>query len=703
MQQRPDYLKSPIEYLKGVGPVKAELLKTELGIFTFQDLLFTFPFRHIDRSIIVPIGQIKNEGQPVQVKGKLSTLSFSGSKFQRRVKASLQDGTGILQLIWFQGANWLEQSLKPGQEYLVFGKISISGHSFSMAHPEMELVTEISRQPGLEPIYSSTEKLNQKGLDNKTRRKCILHLIEHLHRTSIPENLPEYLIKAMRLIDRYDALKYIHLPQNAEQLAMASYRLKFEELFFQQLKILSVKTFRKEHVRGPVFSRVGNFFNDFYRLNLQFELTEAQKRVIKEIRHDTASGSQMNRLLQGDVGSGKTIVALMVILLAIDNGYQGCIMAPTEILALQHLASVSKALKGLGLPIGLLTGNIKGAKRKELLRLVQQGEIKILIGTHALLEDPVQFQNLGLAVIDEQHRFGVAQRANLWQKNQEVAPHILVMTATPIPRTLSMVYYGDLDVSVIDQLPPGRKPIKTMHYYEKSRPQVHQFMKDQLAKGRQIYIVFPLIEESEKLDLLDLQNGYERLLQHFPRPGYQIGVIHGRMKPEDKEDEMKRFSEGKTQILVATSVIEVGVDVPNASVIMIENAERFGLSQLHQLRGRVGRGADQSYCLLMSGYKLSTQARTRLTTMCETTDGFKIAEVDLDLRGPGDVEGTRQSGGIEFKLVNLSSDLPILTAAQTMVTKILDRDPGLGHPENKLLVQYLKIQEAQSPGWSKIS
>ena len=572
-----------------------------------------------------------------------------------------------------------------------------------MAHPEMELVTEISRQPGLEPIYSSTEKLNQKGLDNKTRRKCILHLIEHLHRTSIPENLPEYLIKAMRLIDRYDALKYIHLPQNAEQLAMASYRLKFEELFFQQLKILSVKTFRKEHVRGPVFSRVGNFFNDFYRLNLQFELTEAQKRVIKEIRHDTASGSQMNRLLQGDVGSGKTIVALMVILLAIDNGYQGCIMAPTEILALQHLASVSKALKGLGLPIGLLTGNIKGAKRKELLRLVQQGEIKILIGTHALLEDPVQFQNLGQAVIDEQHRFGVAQRANLWQKNQEVAPHILVMTATPIPRTLSMVYYGDLDVSVIDQLPPGRKPIKTMHYYEKSRPQVHQFMKDQLAKGRQIYIVFPLIEESEKLDLLDLQNGYERLLQHFPRPGYQIGVIHGRMKPEDKEDEMKRFSEGKTQILVATSVIEVGVDVPNASVIMIENAERFGLSQLHQLRGRVGRGADQSYCLLMSGYKLSTQARTRLTTMCETTDGFKIAEVDLDLRGPGDVEGTRQSGGIEFKLVNLSSDLPILTAAQTMVTKILDRDPGLGHPENKLLVQYLKIQEAQSPGWSKIS
>lgn len=703
MQQRPDYLQSPIEYLKGVGPVKADLLKTELGVFTFHDLLFTFPFRHLDRSVIVPISQLKNEGQPVQVKGKLSALSFSGSKFQRRVKASIQDGTGVLNLIWFQGANWLEQSLKPGQEYLVFGKISNAGYPFSMAHPELELVSEISRQPGLEPIYSSTEKLSQKGFDNKARRKSILYLLEHLHRTSIPENLPDYLIKAMRLIDRCDALRYIHLPQNKEQLEMATYRLKFEELFFQQLKMLSTKSFRKGHIKGPVFSRVGNYFNSFYRQNLKFELTEAQKKVIKEIRHDTASGSQMNRLLQGDVGAGKTIVALMVILLAIDNGYQGCIMAPTEILALQHFASVSRALQGLGLPIGLLTGNIKGAKRKEVLRLAQQGDLKILIGTHALLEDPVQFQNLGLAVIDEQHRFGVAQRANLWQKNQLVAPHILVMTATPIPRTLSMVYYGDLDVSIIDQLPPGRKPIKTMHYYEKSRPQVHQFMKDQLAKGKQIYIVFPLIEESEKLDLQDLQNGYERLLQHFPRPAYQLGVIHGRMKPEDKEEEMKRFTEGKTQILVATSVIEVGVDVPNACVMLIENAERFGLSQLHQLRGRVGRGADQSYCLLMSGYKLSAQARTRIATMCETTDGFKIAEVDLELRGPGDIEGTRQSGGIEFKLVNLASDLSILNTAQTLVTKILERDPDLSHPENKLLLHYLKTQEAESPGWSKIS
>lgn len=703
MQYRPDYLQSPIEYLKGVGPVKAELFKTELGVFTFQDLLFTFPFRHIDRSVVLPIKNVINDGQPVQVRGKLSALSFSGTKFQRRVKASLRDETGRLQLIWFQGANWLEQSLKPGQEYLVYGRISNSSPPYTMAHPEMELVAEMSRHPGLEPVYNSTEKLNQKGLDNKARRRCMVNLLEHLPRSGIPENLPDYLIKVMKLIDRYDAIRFIHLPQNQDQLASASYRLKFEELFFQQLKVLSAKSFRKEHVRGPVFSKVGSYFNDFYRQNLKFELTDAQKKVIKEIRQDTASGAQMNRLLQGDVGSGKTIVALMVMLLAIDNGYQACIMAPTEILALQHLSSVTKALKGLGLAIGLLTGNVKGAKRKELLRLVSLGEIKILIGTHALLEDPVQFQNLGLAVIDEQHRFGVAQRANLWQKNQLVAPHILVMTATPIPRTLSMVYYGDLDVSVIDQLPPGRKAIKTLHYYEKSRPQVYQFMKEQLAKGKQIYIVFPLIEESEKLDLQDLQNGYERLLLHFPRPTYQIGVIHGRMKPEDKEEEMKRFNQGKNQILVATSVIEVGVDVPNASVMLIENAERFGLSQLHQLRGRVGRGADQSYCLLMSGYKLSSQARTRLATMCETTDGFKIAEVDLELRGPGDMEGTRQSGGIEFKLVNLASDLHILTAAQTMVSKILERDPGLVHPENKLLFQYLKLQEKESPGWSKIS
>lgn len=703
MQYRQDYLQSPIEYLKGVGPVKADLLKTELSIFTFKDLLFTFPFRYTDRSVILPIKQIVNDGQPVQVRGKLSALSFSGSKFQRRVKASLVDSTGVINLIWFQGANWLEQSLKPGQEYLVYGKLNDSGYPFTIAHPEMELVQEMTRQPGIEPVYNSTEKLNLKGLDNKARRRCIQQLVEHLPRTSIPENLPAYLIQATRLANRYDAICWIHLPKNQEQLTAAVYRLKFEELFFQQLKILSLKTLRKEHIKGPVFSKVGHSFNEFYRLNLKFELTDAQKKVIKEIRQDTASGAQMNRLLQGDVGAGKTIVALMVILLAIDNGYQGCIMAPTEILALQHFASVSKALDGLGVRIGLLTGNIKGAKRKELLRLVALGEIKILIGTHALLEDPVQFQNLGIAVIDEQHRFGVAQRANLWQKNQLVSPHILVMTATPIPRTLSMVYYGDLDVSVIDQLPPGRKPIKTMHHYEKSRPQVYHFMKEQLARGKQIYIVFPLIEESEKLDLQDLQNGYERLLQHFPRPGYQIGVIHGRMKPEDKEEEMSRFSKGKTQILVATSVIEVGVDVPNASVMLIENSERFGLSQLHQLRGRVGRGADQSYCILMSGYKLSTQARTRLSTMCETTDGFKIAEVDLELRGPGDVEGTRQSGGIEFKLVNLAADLPILNVAQTLVTKILERDPGLGHPENKLLLDYLKTEESQSPGWSKIS
>ena len=703
MNKPTHFLDSPVEYIKGIGPAKADLLKTELGIFTFKDLLFAYPFRYIDRSVITPIKNIRDDGNPVQVKGKLSRLSISGPKFQKRISAAITDETGSLSLIWFQGASWLENVLKPGEEYLMYGKVTYSGFKFTMAHPEMELVSEIKRQPGIEPVYSSTEKLNAKGFDSKARRKCIAYLFEKLNETYLPEILPAYLLQMSKLCSRFDSLKWIHLPSSQIELDAAINRIKFEELFFQQLKMLSSKVFRKKHVQGPIFKAVGHYFNDFYHKNLRFELTDAQKKVIKEIRADTASGIQMNRLLQGDVGAGKTIVALMVMLIAIDNDYQACIMAPTEILAQQHYASLTKMLKGLALPIALLTGSIKGNKRKEILKHTIDGEIKILIGTHALLEDPVQFKNLGLAVIDEQHRFGVAQRANLWQKNNVVAPHILIMTATPIPRTLSLVFYGDLDVSVIDQLPPGRKPIKTTHFYERSRPQLIQFMRSQIDQGRQIYVVYPLIDESEKLDLIDLNNGYEYLLQHFPRPTYQMSILHGRMKPADKDLEMKQFAEGKTQILVATTVIEVGVDVPNASVMIIENAERFGLSQLHQLRGRVGRGADQSYCVLMTGFKLSEQARTRIRTMCETTDGFKIAEVDLELRGPGDIEGTQQSGSVDFNLVNIAHDVNLLQQVQSIVQRILERDPELIHPANELLKRHLMEKEKEDPGWRKIS
>ncbi len=698
-----NYLDSPIEYLKGIGPAKAELLKTELNIFTFYDLLQAFPFRYIDRSIITLVKNIRDDGVPVQLKGKLGKVVVSGAKYQKRINASFGDHTGTIGLVWFQGASWLESYLIPGEEYLIYGKIVFSGNKFSMAHPEMELASEIKRNPGLEPVYSSTEKLNNKGLDAKGRRKGIAVLFEKLSERDLPETLPAYLLKMKKLCTRYESMKWIHLPSSQHELEIASTRIKFEELFFQQLKMLSSKTMRKKLVHGPIFKAVGDFFNQFYHKNLKFELTEAQKKVIKEIRADTASGIQMNRLLQGDVGAGKTIVALMVMLIAIDNDYQACLMAPTEILAQQHFASISKMLKGIGLQVGLLTGSVKGKKRKAVLASVEKGEINIMVGTHALLEDPVQFKNLGIAVIDEQHRFGVAQRANLWQKNEEVSPHILVMTATPIPRTLSMVYYGDLDISIIDQLPPGRKPVKTMHFYEPSRPQLNQFIKSQIEEGRQIYIVYPLIEESEKLDLKDLNNGYEILLQHFPRPKYQMSLLHGRMRSLDKDEEMRRFTHGKTQILVSTTVIEVGVDVPNASVMVIENAERFGLSQLHQLRGRVGRGADQSYCILMSSYKLSEQGRIRLKTMCETTDGFKIAEVDLELRGPGDIEGTRQSGSVDFKLVNLANDLPLLEQVKSIVEKILDRDPELIHPANLLLRKYLMKDSKDKLAWSNIS
>jgi ATP-dependent DNA helicase RecG len=700
---RQDFLSSPIEYLKGIGPAKAELLKTELAIFTFRDLFFHFPFRHIDRSVILPIKSIRDEGQPVQVKGILGQLQSSGPKYQRRLSARLDDGTGKLDLIWFQGASWLADSLQEGQEYIAYGKVNYNGYKFTMAHPELVPAQEVKASQPYEPVYSSTQKLTSKGLDSKGIRKCILTLIEKVDASHFQETFPPYLIDLAKLCGRYESLVWIHMPPSRQALEQAQHRIKFEELFFQQLRLLESKQFRKKNSPGPVFRSVGDLFNSFFKHHLAFELTGAQKKVIKEIRADTSTGIQMNRLLQGDVGSGKTIVALMVMLLAIDNGYQACLMAPTEILAQQHFASLTKALAGLSVPIQILTGSIKGNKRREILADLQQGHLKILVGTHALLEDPVVFQNLGLAVIDEQHRFGVAQRAHLWQKNDQLAPHILVMTATPIPRTLSMLYYGDLDISIINELPPGRKPIKTMHFYEKSRPQLIQFLKDQIAQKRQVYIVYPLIEESEKLDLKDLNNGYEVLLHHFPKPQYQISILHGRMKPDVKEYEMRLFSSGKTDILVATTVIEVGVDVPNASVMVIENAERFGLSQLHQLRGRVGRGAQQSYCILMSGFKLSQAAKTRLKTMVDTNDGFIIAEVDLDLRGPGDIETTQQSGKAAFRLVNMATDSELLTEVRAILEKILGRDPDLVHPVNQLLKKHLLSELKADPGWRKIS
>ncbi len=704
MSQPLDILDTSIEYIKGIGPGRAELLKTELSIFTFRDLLMTFPFRYEDRSIVTAIRDLKDDGEYVQVRGKLGPLQFTGPNYQKRINSTLTDDSGWINLVWFQGASWLQKSLQPGSEYILYGKISLNGFRATMAHPEMELISIDSKgKKGFYPVYNSSEKLASKGIDSKARKKYIESLFEKISFNHLPENLPLYLIDKIKLCTRYESLRWIHLPEDRSQIEAATRRLKFEELFFLQLRYLTSKSHQRKHSHGPEFKTVGEKFNTFFHHHLKFQLTEAQKKVIKEIRQDTGSGAQMNRLLQGDVGAGKTIVAIMIMLLAIDNGYQACIMAPTEILAQQHFASTTNALAEMGIRIGLLTGSIKGKKRQELLNQLIRGDIDILIGTHALLEDPVQFKNLGIAVIDEQHRFGVAQRANLWQKNQAVVPHILVMTATPIPRTLYMVCYGDLDISMIDQLPPGRKPIKTMHFFERSRPQLIQFMKDQIQLGRQIYVVYPLIEESEKLDLQDLNNGFEMLLQFFPQPEYQMSVLHGRMKSDVKEQEMQRFIAGKTQILVSTTVIEVGVDVPNASVMIIENAERFGLSQMHQLRGRVGRGVDQSYCILMTGFKLSKDSKIRIKTMCDTTDGFKIAEVDLELRGPGDIDGTRQSGGIDLQMVNLSTDTPLIESVRKIVEKILERDPQLKHPDNRLLLDYLKEVHKNETGWSMIS
>ena len=698
-------LDTPIEYLSGVGPLKADMLKKELRIFTFRDLLYHFPFRYIDKTRFHRIADISEDSDAVQIKGILRRLEVVGDGRVRRLVGTLRDETGSIELVWFQMIHFLEKSLSVGGEYIAYGRVNWFNGRVSFPHPEMELATpeKLEKAPTFDPVYTSTAKLDAKGLDAKGQRKIIKTLLERLKPEDIGENLPEYLREKFKLPPQYQALVGIHTPENQRELDWSRNRLKFDELFFLQLKLLQAKKIRKGTIRGHVFSKIGEFFNTFFKEILPFELTNAQKRVIKEIRSDLGGGAQMNRLLQGDVGSGKTIVAFMSMLIALDNGFQACMMAPTEILAQQHFDGISKFCEQLNIGIGFLSGSIKGKKREALLKKLKENEIQILIGTHAVFEDWVEFHNLGLAITDEQHRFGVEQRGKLWRKSKPFPPHVLVMSATPIPRTLAMTLYGDLDVSVIDELPAGRKPIVTQHRTENYRLRVIGFMREEIAKGRQIYVVYPLIEESEKLDLLNLMEGYESLSRDFPMPEYQISIVHGKMPAKDKDFEMQRFIKHETQIMVATTVIEVGVNVPNASMMVIEHSERFGLSQLHQLRGRVGRGAEQSYCILMSSFKLSADAKERIQTMCRTTDGFEIAEADLKLRGPGDIQGTAQSGILNLHIADLSKDGKILTAARHTAIEILDSDPHLDKPENVRLKNYLEIEAKERKVWSRIS
>lgn len=696
-------LNTPIAYLKGVGPQKADVLKKELDIHTYNDLLQHFPFRYIDRTKFYKISELHGDISLVQTIGRVVSKGIIGEKRSRRLSVVLKDDTGILELVWFQGISWVDKNLQPGQVFIVFGKPNEFNGKLSMAHPELEIYDPKARKYGnltLQPVYSSTEKLKQFFLDTRGIQRLVWTLIE-IAAKDLKETLPDYLLLKHKLIARKTALTDIHFPGDVNSLDVARYRLKFEELFFIQLKILKNKLLHNQKFKGAIFYEVGEKFNLFYHDKLPFELTGAQKRVLKDIRLDTQRGVQMNRLLQGDVGSGKTVVALMSMLLAIDNGFQTCIMAPTEILARQHYQSIIHLLGEDFITIDLLTGSTPKKKRKVIHQQLEDGSLQILIGTHALIEDVVQFKNLGLVVIDEQHRFGVEQRAKLWRKNA-VPPHILVMTATPIPRTLAMTLYGDLDVSVINELPAGRKPIKTLHLYESQRLRMFGFMREEIRKGRQIYIVYPLIKESEKLDLLHLEAGIEAISREFPLPDYRISIVHGKLSPADKEFEMQRFVKGETQIMVATTVIEVGVNVPNASVMIIENAERFGLSQLHQLRGRVGRGAEQSYCILMSGNKLTREARLRLDTMVKTNDGFEISEIDLQLRGPGDLGGTQQSGVLDLKLADLAHDQEILQKARESVIQIFDKDPELLSQENMLLNEFLR-QKHSGISWEKIS
>lgn len=696
-------LSNPIEYLKGVGPQRGELLRKEINLHTFRDLLEYYPFRYVDRTKVDKIAHLSGIEDFVQIRGRIVYMEVMGEKRSKRLVATLQDETGRIELVWFQGWQWMEKSLRQNVSYLVFGRLSQFNSTLQMAHPEIDLVTEetATGKQHLEPVYYTTEKLKVKGLTAKAIGKLSANLLQQLQLAEIRENIPQPVLQAFRLMPRAQAFFKIHLPASEEEAKQAQRRLKFEELFLAQIRICRLKIRRHHQSHGFVFNAVGEVFNNFYNNHMPFPLTGAQKRVLKEIRKDTVTGRQMNRLLQGDVGSGKTMVALLTLLMAIDNGFQGCLMAPTEILAQQHYIGLSELLKDTPVKVALLTGNVKGKARKTILAETIEGTVHILIGTHALLENEVKFKHLGMAIVDEQHRFGVAQRARLWEKNN-TPPHILVMTATPIPRTLAMTVYGDLDVSIIDEMPPGRKPITTVHRTEFQRPSVMDFIREEIRKGRQAYIVYPLIEESANMDYENLTKGYEEVKAFFPEPKYYISMVHGRQPQAQKETNMQRFVAGDTQIMVATTVIEVGVNVPNASVMVIESTERFGLSQLHQLRGRVGRGAEQSFCILMTGNKLGKDSQERVKVMVKTNDGFVISEKDMELRGPGDMEGTRQSGLLDLKLADIVQDRAMLAAARECAEKILSEDPELELPENKPLSEYLATQRSKS-SWSKIS
>ena len=696
-------LKTPVEYLKGVGTQRADILKKDLRIFNYGDLLQHYPFRYIDRTHFYKVKELHSELPAVQILGRIVSKEIVGEKHSKRLVAQFKDDTGSIELVWFQSIRWIDKIIQPGSVFMIFGKPGLFNGRISITHPELEPYQPNALNKGnlsLQPIYSSTEKLKLFNLDSRGIQRIQANLIEQVVR-QIEESLPWHVLETQRLISLQRAIFNIHFPENPDILRSAERRLKFDELFFIQLKLLRNKLIRTQKFKGSVFGNVGDKFNDFYANKLPFDLTSAQKRVIREIRQDTQRGVQMNRLLQGDVGSGKTVVALMIMLLAIDNGYQACIMAPTEILAQQHYFSIKELVGEDLVKVDLLTGSSPKRDRRIMHEQLEGGQLHILVGTHALIEEVVKFQNLGLVVIDEQHRFGVEQRAKLWRKNV-IPPHVLVMTATPIPRTLAMTLYGDLDISIIDELPKGRKPIKTVHMFHSQRLRMFGFMREEIAKGRQIYIVYPLIKESEKLDLLYLEAGIESISNEFPLPEFRISIVHGKLKPKDKAAEMQRFVKGETQIMVATTVIEVGVNVANASVMIIENAERFGLSQLHQLRGRVGRGAEQSFCILMSGNKLSADAKVRLGTMVRTNDGFEIAEIDLQLRGPGDIEGKQQSGVLDLKLADLAQDQQILIEARKTVIEILNNDPELMNESNRLLRQYFE-RKPDGISWDKIS
>ncbi len=703
--QQTDLLQTPIEFLKGVGEKRGAVLRKEFNIQTFNDLLYYFPYRHIDKSHVYHVSDIVNDGGYILLRGTIRNVRIVGQMRAQRLTAVFSDETGSIELVWFNGIRWVQDVLKSRNEFVIFGKPTLFNGKWNITHPELIDPAQQESSPislRFQPLYNTSETAKKKSLDSKAMSKLTANLLTQV-KDIIPETMPKEMVEELHLMSLRDALVNIHYPEDNQKLSQATLRLKFDELFFTQLKLLKLKLINTNRFEGYVFEHVGENFNRFYKECLPFDLTNAQKRVLREIRGDVGSGHQMNRLLQGDVGSGKTIIALFSMLLAIDNGYQACMMAPTEILATQHYEKLSKQLEPLNLRVEFLSGSTKTAKRKQLLTDLQNGQVDILIGTHALIEDNVIFNKLGIVVIDEQHRFGVEQRAKLWRKSGAVPPHILVMTATPIPRTLAMTLYGDLDVSVIDELPAGRKPIVTSHFYEKDRLKMFGFLKKQIAEGRQVYVVYPLIQESEALDLLDLQAGYEAFERSFPPPEYSIGVVHGKMKAEEKDYTMSCFKKGQIQILLSTTVIEVGIDVPNATVMVIENAERFGLSQLHQLRGRVGRGGNQSYCILMSKYELSTEGRKRLKAMVETNDGFEIANFDLKLRGPGDLQGTRQSGILDFKIADIVKDEKLVAYTRNLAKAILDADPNLTKPENQIIATRLQELMKREKFWGMIS